>query len=74
MRELVAAARERGARVATIGHDPALGDPFVELVEVPNGSVRPWRSSRRSCWRSASPSGGASTSTRVRLSKITMTR
>jgi glucosamine--fructose-6-phosphate aminotransferase (isomerizing) len=35
MRELVAAARERGARVATIGHDPALGDPFVELVEVP---------------------------------------
>jgi glucosamine--fructose-6-phosphate aminotransferase (isomerizing) len=35
MRELVAAARERGARVATIGHDPALGDPFLELVDVP---------------------------------------
>ena len=35
MRELVAAARERGARVAAIGHDPALGDPFLELVDVP---------------------------------------
>jgi glucosamine--fructose-6-phosphate aminotransferase (isomerizing) len=35
MRELVAAARERGAHVAAIGHDPALGDPFLELVGVP---------------------------------------
>jgi glutamine---fructose-6-phosphate transaminase (isomerizing) len=35
MRELVAAARERGAHVAAIGHDPALGDPFLELVDVP---------------------------------------
>ena len=35
MRELVAAARERGARVAAIGHDPALGDPCLELVDVP---------------------------------------
>lgn len=35
MRELVAAARERGARVAAIGHDPTLGDPFLELVDVP---------------------------------------
>ena len=35
MRELVAAARERGAHVAAIGHDPALGDPFMELVDVP---------------------------------------
>ena len=35
MRELVAAARERGAQVAAIGHDPALGDPFMELVDVP---------------------------------------
>jgi glutamine---fructose-6-phosphate transaminase (isomerizing) len=35
MRELIAAARERGAHVAAIGHDPALGDPFLELVEVP---------------------------------------
>jgi glucosamine--fructose-6-phosphate aminotransferase (isomerizing) len=35
MRELVAAARERGAHVAAIGHDPALGDPFLELVAVP---------------------------------------
>jgi glucosamine--fructose-6-phosphate aminotransferase (isomerizing) len=41
MRELVATARERGARVAAIGHDPALGDPFLELVDVPEwlGSV-----------------------------------
>jgi glucosamine--fructose-6-phosphate aminotransferase (isomerizing) len=35
MRELVAAARERGAHVAAIGNDPALGDPFLELVDVP---------------------------------------
>jgi glutamine---fructose-6-phosphate transaminase (isomerizing) len=35
MRELVATARERGARVAAIGHDPALGDPFLRLVDVP---------------------------------------
>jgi glucosamine--fructose-6-phosphate aminotransferase (isomerizing) len=35
MRELVAAARDRGARVAAIGHDPSLGDPFLELVDVP---------------------------------------
>lgn len=35
MRELVAAARERGAHVAAIGHDPALGDPFLEIVDVP---------------------------------------
>jgi len=35
MRELVAAARERGAHVAAIGHDPTLGDPFLELVDVP---------------------------------------
>jgi glucosamine--fructose-6-phosphate aminotransferase (isomerizing) len=35
MRELVAAARGRGAHVAAIGHDPALGDPFLELVDVP---------------------------------------
>jgi glucosamine--fructose-6-phosphate aminotransferase (isomerizing) len=35
MRELIAAARERGALVAAIGHDPALGDPFLELVDVP---------------------------------------
>ena len=35
MRELVAAARERGAQVAAIGHDRSLGDPFLELVEIP---------------------------------------
>jgi glutamine---fructose-6-phosphate transaminase (isomerizing) len=35
MRELVAAARERGARVAAIGHDPQLGDPFLRLIDVP---------------------------------------
>ncbi|HEX7298846.1 MAG TPA: SIS domain-containing protein [Solirubrobacteraceae bacterium] len=45
MRELVASARERGARVTAIGHDPALGapgrealapgDPFLALVDVP---------------------------------------
>jgi glucosamine--fructose-6-phosphate aminotransferase (isomerizing) len=35
MRELIGAARERGARVTAIGHDPALGDPFLELVDVP---------------------------------------
>jgi len=35
MRELIAAARERGAHVAAIGHDAALGDPFLELVDVP---------------------------------------
>jgi glucosamine--fructose-6-phosphate aminotransferase (isomerizing) len=35
MRELVATARERGALVAAIGHDPALGDPFLEMVDVP---------------------------------------
>ena len=35
MRELVAAARERATQVAAIGHDPALGDPFLELVDVP---------------------------------------
>jgi glutamine---fructose-6-phosphate transaminase (isomerizing) len=34
MRELVAAARERGAHVAAIGHDAAVGDPFLELVDV----------------------------------------
>jgi glucosamine--fructose-6-phosphate aminotransferase (isomerizing) len=35
MRELIATARDRGARVAAIGHDPALGDPFLELVDAP---------------------------------------
>ena len=35
MRDVVAAARDRGAQVAAIGHDRALGDPFLELVEVP---------------------------------------
>jgi glutamine---fructose-6-phosphate transaminase (isomerizing) len=35
IREVVAAARERGARVAAIGHDRALGDPFLELVDIP---------------------------------------
>jgi glucosamine--fructose-6-phosphate aminotransferase (isomerizing) len=35
LRELVATARERGAGVAAIGHDAALGDPFLELVDVP---------------------------------------
>jgi glutamine---fructose-6-phosphate transaminase (isomerizing) len=35
MRELVATARERGALVAAIGHDPALGDPFLAMVDVP---------------------------------------
>jgi glutamine---fructose-6-phosphate transaminase (isomerizing) len=35
MRELVAAARERGAHVAAIGNDPSLGDPFLELIDVP---------------------------------------
>jgi glucosamine--fructose-6-phosphate aminotransferase (isomerizing) len=35
MRELVGTARERGAEVAVIGHDPTLGDPFLELVDVP---------------------------------------
>ncbi|HEY7618579.1 MAG TPA: SIS domain-containing protein [Solirubrobacteraceae bacterium] len=35
MRELIAAARDRGALVAAIGHDPTLGDPFLELVDVP---------------------------------------
>lgn len=35
MRELLDLVRERGARVAAIGHDPALGDPFLGLVEVP---------------------------------------
>jgi glutamine---fructose-6-phosphate transaminase (isomerizing) len=35
MREVVAAARERGARVAAIGHDRTLGDPFLELVDIP---------------------------------------
>ena len=35
MRELVGTARERGADVAVIGHDPTLGDPFLELVDVP---------------------------------------
>jgi glutamine---fructose-6-phosphate transaminase (isomerizing) len=35
MRELVATARERGAHVAAIGHDPALGDPFLALVDIP---------------------------------------
>jgi glucosamine--fructose-6-phosphate aminotransferase (isomerizing) len=35
MRELVAAARRRGAPVAAIGHDRALGDPFLRLVDVP---------------------------------------
>jgi glucosamine--fructose-6-phosphate aminotransferase (isomerizing) len=36
MRELVAAARARGARVAAVGHDPSLGDPFLALVDVPD--------------------------------------
>jgi glucosamine--fructose-6-phosphate aminotransferase (isomerizing) len=35
MRELIAAARERGAPVAAIGHDPSPGDPFLGLVEIP---------------------------------------
>jgi len=35
MRELIATARDRGARVAAIGHDASLGDPFLELVDVP---------------------------------------
>jgi glucosamine--fructose-6-phosphate aminotransferase (isomerizing) len=35
MREVVAAARERGARVAAIGHDRTLGDPFLQLVDIP---------------------------------------
>jgi glutamine---fructose-6-phosphate transaminase (isomerizing) len=35
MRELVTVARERGARVAVIGHDAGLGYPFLGLVEVP---------------------------------------
>jgi glucosamine--fructose-6-phosphate aminotransferase (isomerizing) len=35
MRELIAAARRRSAPVASIGHDPALGDPFLGLVDVP---------------------------------------
>jgi len=35
MRELLDVVRERGAPVAAIGHDPALGDPFLGLVEVP---------------------------------------
>jgi glutamine---fructose-6-phosphate transaminase (isomerizing) len=35
MRELVAAARERGAPVAVIGRDPRLGDPFLELTAAP---------------------------------------
>ena len=35
MRELVAAVRERGAHVAAIGQDPTLGDPFLELVDIP---------------------------------------
>jgi glutamine---fructose-6-phosphate transaminase (isomerizing) len=35
MREVVAAARERGARVAAIGHNGTLGDPFLELVDIP---------------------------------------
>ena len=35
MREVVEAARERGARVAAIGHDAALGDPFLQLVDIP---------------------------------------
>jgi len=35
MRELVAAARRRGAPVAAIGHDPALGDPFLGVVDGP---------------------------------------
>jgi glutamine---fructose-6-phosphate transaminase (isomerizing) len=35
MREVVAAARERGARVAAIGHDRALGDPLLQLVDIP---------------------------------------
>jgi glutamine---fructose-6-phosphate transaminase (isomerizing) len=35
MRELVTVARERGAHVAAIAHDAALGDPFLGLVDVP---------------------------------------
>jgi glutamine---fructose-6-phosphate transaminase (isomerizing) len=35
MRELIVAARERGAHVAAIGHDATLGEPFLGLVDVP---------------------------------------
>jgi glucosamine--fructose-6-phosphate aminotransferase (isomerizing) len=35
MRELIAAARARGSHVAAIGHDRTLGDPFLQLVDVP---------------------------------------
>jgi glutamine---fructose-6-phosphate transaminase (isomerizing) len=35
MREVVATARERGARVAAIGHDRTLGDPFLQLADIP---------------------------------------
>jgi glucosamine--fructose-6-phosphate aminotransferase (isomerizing) len=35
MRELIAAARARGSHVAAIGHDSTLGDPFLQLVDIP---------------------------------------
>jgi glucosamine--fructose-6-phosphate aminotransferase (isomerizing) len=35
MRELITAARERGSHVAAIGHDRTLGDPFLQLVDIP---------------------------------------
>ncbi|MEN3280324.1 MAG: hypothetical protein V7607_1464 [Solirubrobacteraceae bacterium] len=35
MRELITAARERGSHVAAIGHERTLGDPFLELVDIP---------------------------------------
>jgi glucosamine--fructose-6-phosphate aminotransferase (isomerizing) len=35
VREVVDAARDRGAPVAAIGHDPALGEPLLELVDGP---------------------------------------
>jgi glutamine---fructose-6-phosphate transaminase (isomerizing) len=35
MRELIDAARARGAHVAAIGHDATLGEPFLGLVDVP---------------------------------------
>jgi glutamine---fructose-6-phosphate transaminase (isomerizing) len=35
MRELVGMARARGARVTAIGHDAALGDPLLALVDIP---------------------------------------
>jgi glucosamine--fructose-6-phosphate aminotransferase (isomerizing) len=35
MRELITAARARGSHVAAIGHDRTLGDPFLQLVDIP---------------------------------------